>query len=234
MAGGNRLWARAPEHQVPHAAELGDRPFSHVRGEGPAVPALSVFDLGEPVALVRLGQNHRGLFADGLAGRGQRVVDGGQVVAVDDQRAGSERPGTAGPRIQVPAEVGRTALAEPVDVDDDDQVGELVVRGLVQRFPDRAFGQLAVAAQHPDPVRQPVQALAGQRDSDTVGQPLTERAGGDVHPGQHRSGMTLQALPEAAVAGHELLLGDDASGLEHRVEQRRGVALGEDHVVVGG
>ena len=234
-AGGNRLRARAAQHQVADAAELGDRPVGHVRREGPAVPAFLILDLGEPAALDRLGQDHRGLPAGDVAlGRGQGAVDLGQVVTVDDHDAGTERRGAGGVGIEVPAELGRAALPEPVDVDDNDQVGQAVMGGLVQRLPDRALGQLAVAAQHPDPVRQPVQVLASQRDPHPVGQPLAERAGGHVHPGQDRGRVALKALPEPPVPGHQLLLGDDADGLERRVQQRRGVALGEDQVVVGG
>ena len=235
VAGGNRLRARAAQHQVADAAELGDRPVGHVRREGPAVPAFLILDLGEPAALDRLGQDHRGLPAGDVAlGRGQGAVDLGQVVTVDDHDAGTERRGAGGVGIEVPAELGRAALPEPVDVDDNDQVGQAVMGGLVQRLPDRALGQLAVAAQHPDPVRQPVQVLASQRDPHPVGQPLAERAGGHVHPGQDRGRVALKALPEPPVPGHQLLLGDDADGLERRVQQRRGVALGEDQVVVGG
>src|SRR5580693_4043468 len=44
--------------------------------------------------------------------------------------------------------------------------------------------------------------------------------------------MTFQAGAEAAVAGHQLLVGHDTDRLENRVQQGRGMALGEDEVVV--
>jgi hypothetical protein len=52
------------------------------------------------------------------------------------------------------------ALAEPVDVDDRDQVVELVVRGVLERLPLGALGNLAVAAERPDAERQPVEPSA--------------------------------------------------------------------------
>ena len=130
-------------------------------------------------------------------------------------------------------ELGRAALAEPVDVDDRDQVGQLVVRRLVQGLPDRALGQLAVAAQHPHPVGSSSRYLPASATPTRVGQALAERAGGHVDPGQHRGGMALQPGAEPPVAGHQLVVGDHPDRLVHRVQQRRRVPLGEDQVVVG-
>ena len=45
----------------------------------------------------------------------------------------------------------RPALAEPVDVDDRDQVGEPGVAGVLEGLPHRALGELGVAAEDPDP-----------------------------------------------------------------------------------
>jgi hypothetical protein len=198
------------------------------------VPAFLVLDLGEALALDRLGEDHRRLVARGRGfGGGEGRVDVGQVVAIDSDYPGAERRGAGRVGLDVPAEVGRAALAEPVDVHHDDHVGQLVVGRLVQRLPDGPFGEFAVPAQHPDPVRQLVQVLAGEGDPDAVGQALAERAGGHVHPGQDRGGVALKALAEAAVPVDELVFRDDADGPEHRVQQRGGVALGEDQVVVG-
>jgi len=44
--------------------------------------------------------------------------------------------------------------------------------------------------------------------------------------------MALQPLAEAPVAVQQLVFGDDSHGLEHRVQQRGRVALGEDQVIV--
>ena len=81
---------------------------------------------------------------------------------------------------------GLAALAEPVNVHDRGEVVELVERGVLGRLPHRALGHLAVAADHPHAEREPVEALAGDRHADADRQPLTERAGRDVDPRQHR------------------------------------------------
>ena len=79
----------------------------------------------------------------------------------------------------------RAALAEAVDVGDGAQVVELVDGRDVGRFPDRAFGRLAVAEQH-------VGAVVGldparvQRDADGGADALAERSGGDVDERQPR------------------------------------------------
>ena len=215
------------------AAELGNGPFGHLGREGLAVPVLPVLHLGGAAALDGARQYDGRPLAAEVAGLGQGLVDRRDVVALDLEHPGAERLRPAPVGVQVPAEVGGTALAEPVDVDDGDQVGQLVVGGLVERLPHRPLGHLAVAAQHPDPVRQLVQVFAGQRDADAVRQALAERSGGHVHPGQtRRGGVTLQARAEAAVAGHQLLVGDDPDGLEGRVRQGRRVSLREDQVVI--
>src|SRR5438874_2734017 len=56
--------------QVADPAELFERPLGHVRGQGPAVPAVLVLDLGETLALDRLGDDHVG-----LGGVGQRLAE---------------------------------------------------------------------------------------------------------------------------------------------------------------
>jgi hypothetical protein len=183
---------RAAHGQRAFAAEFLDGPFGHGRWQRLAVPALAVLDLGEPTALLGPGQDDQRLVRGQAAGLGQRLVDSGHVMAVDGEHPRAERLHPAGVRVQVPGQLGRAALAEPVDVDQRDQVAQLVVRRLVQGLPDRALGQLTVAAQHPHPVVRPVQVLARQGDADRVGQALAERAGGHVHPGQHRGGMPLQ------------------------------------------
>ena len=74
--------------------------------------------------------------------------------------------------IEVPAELGLAPLAQSVDVPDRGQIGQLVVPRLVERFPDRALGQLGVPAQYPHVVRQLVQVLARQRHADADRQSL--------------------------------------------------------------
>ncbi len=230
--GRSRVGERAANGQVAFAAQFGDGASGHVFRQGLAVPVLLVLDFGEPAALDGPGQDHDGLVAAPVGGGGEGLVDLVEVMTVDLQDPGPERLGAAGVGIEVPLELGGPALAEPVDVDDRDQVGQLVVRRLVQGLPDRALGHLAVPAQHPHPVREPVEVLAGQRDAHPVGQALAERSGGDVHPRQHRGGVAFQAGSEAPVSGHQFLVGDHPDRLVDRIQQRGRVALGEDQVVV--
>ena len=228
-----RAGPRAADGQVALSAELGDRALGHVRREGPAVPAVLVLHFGEPAPLDRAGQYHRRLVAGRVLRGGQGLVDFGQVMPVDGQYPCAERLRPAGVGAQVPLQLGGPALAEAVDVDDRDQVGQLVVGGLVEGLPDGPFGHLAVPAQHPHPVRELVEVLAGQGDPYPVGEALAQGPGGDVHPRQVRRGVALEPGSEAPVPGHQLLVGHDPDRLVDRVEQRGGMALGEDQVVVG-
>ena len=61
-------------------------------------------------------------------------------MTIDDERTRTEGLGTTCIGIEVPAEVGLAALAEPVDVDDRDQVRELVVGSVVERLRTAAVG----------------------------------------------------------------------------------------------
>ena len=76
--------------------------------------------------------------------------------------------------VDVPTEVGRSALPEPVDVGHHHQVGQFVIGRLVDGFPDRSLGQLAVAAEHPHPERKVLEVPAGEGDADTVRQTLAQ------------------------------------------------------------
>ena len=115
------------------------------------------------------------------------AVDLLEVVPVDLDRLPAEGLGPLRVRVEIPAVHRLAALAEPVHVDDRGQVLELVERGVLERLPHRALGHLAVAAQAPDAVREPVEVLAGERHADRDRQPLAERAGGDVDPRDARA-----------------------------------------------
>ena len=196
------------------------------------MPVFAVLDLRKTAALAGAGQDDGRLMAGQVARLGQGRVDRGDVVAVDGEHPRAERRRAGGVGVHVPAQVGGAALAQPVDIDHRDQVGQLVVGRLVQGLPDRALGHLAVAAQDPDPVRQLVEVLAGQRHAHAVGQALAQRAGRHVDPGQHRGGVPLQPGAEPPVPGHQLFIRDHPDRLVNRVQQGRGVPLGEDQVVV--
>ena len=221
------LWAHL---QVAPAAELRDRGVGV--GQRLSVPAVLVLDRAHALALHGAGDDRHGL-AVGRRGVLVGGVDLGHVVAVDLDRAPAERLGPGHVGGGVPAEHRLAALPEPVDVDDRHQVVEALVRGGGERLPHRALGHLAVAAERPHPEGQLVEPLARQGDADGDGQPLAERAGGDVHPGDDRRGVALQPRAELAER-QQLLVGDGAGGAVERVEQRRGVALREHEVVVRG
>ena len=133
---------------------------------------------------------------------------------------------------RVPAEHRLAGLAEPVDVDDRDDVVQALPAGVLEGLPHRALGHLGVAAQAPDAVGQLVEAARGHRDADGDRQALAERARRHVGRRDPRRRVALQPRVELA-EGEELLVVDRARGLEDRVVQRRRVALGEDQVVVG-
>ena len=188
--GGPGLRPRPADREVPLPAQLDDGPLGHLRRQRPAVPALAVLHLGEPAALTGPGQDHGGLAR--AAHRGERLVDLAEVMPVDRNGTTAERLNPFGIRLQIPAQLGRAALAQAVHIDDRRQVAQPVVGRLVQRLPHRPFRHLAVAAQHPHPVAQLIEIPPGQGHPDPVGQPLAQRAGGDVNPRQRRGRVALQ------------------------------------------
>ncbi len=223
---GRRL--RDLDADVAHAAELRDRGLGIVQRL--AVEAVPVLDRGHALALQRAGDDH-----DRLALERERLgvgaVDGLDVVPVHLQRVAAERTRAVDVAARVPAVHRLAALAEPVHVEDRDQVVESVVGGVLERLPLRSLGDLAVAAEHPHAERESVELPARERHADAVRQALAERAGGDVDPRDARRRMALEDAPELPV-GHELVVRDRARGLEHRVHERRRVALREDEPVV--
>jgi hypothetical protein len=95
---------RPADDQVAHAAQLRDRPVGHVRRERLAVPVGAVLDLGEALALDRLGDDDRRLLSARVAGRlDERVVDHAEVVPVDFYGPGAEGHGPLGVGGRVPA-----------------------------------------------------------------------------------------------------------------------------------
>ena len=210
---------RSTHDQVALPAQLGDRSRRHVLGERLPVPAFAIFDLREPPALDGSREDHRRPLVR-LGRLGKRIVERREIVPVDLEHARAKGVRAACVGAQIPAQFGRPALTEPVDVDDRNEVRQLIVARFVQRLPHRAFRHLAVAAQHPHSKRQAVEVLAGQRDPHPVGQSLPERSGRDVDPRQHRGRVALQTGPEAPVTAHQLLVGHDPDGPVDRVEQR--------------
>src|SRR5580658_479186 len=129
-----------------------------------ALDKASHYKLSNLIAMVdvnRLGQRGPTDLSWDLDTYSRRMsAFGARVLTINGHDAGAERRHPPAVGVQIPGQIGRAALAEPVDIDHGDEVGQLVVRGLVEGFPDRAFGHLAVTAQDPDPERGLVQVLA--------------------------------------------------------------------------
>ncbi len=208
------LRLRDVDDDVADPAELLDR----LLGDRLAVPAVLVLDLRVALALDRLGDD-RGRLARRRLGLLVGRVDLLDVVAVDLDRVPAARFEPAREVGEVPAVHRLAALPEAVDVDDRRQVVERVVGAVLDRLPHRAFGHLAVAADHPDAKRQLVELLARERHPDPDRQPLSERAGCDVDPREHRRRVTLEAGAELPVRA-ELLLAEDAGRAEEPVDER--------------
>jgi len=160
------------DDDVPLAAQLFDRVGGLRVVQRLAVPALFVGEERDAVAFLGFGDDDRGLV--GLRGRfGERAVTGFQIVPVDLDDVAPEGAEPLGINGAVPAQIGLTALAQPVHVQNRDQVVELVVGGLVAGLPDGPLGHLAVAQNHPDFEGQLVHVLAAQGHADAVRQTLT-------------------------------------------------------------
>ena len=211
-------------------AELGDGRLDVV--ERLAVEPVLVLDGRDALALDRASDDDCGSSrrCDRLR---ERAVDLLDVVTVDRDRVPAERASAGDVDVEIPADHRLAALAQPVDVEDRGQVVELVVGRVLERLPHRAFGHLAVAAEHPGSRRHAVEALRGERRADPDREPLSERAGGDVDPGKDGRGMPLEPASELAVR-KQLLVRDHARCEVEGVEQRRGVPLREDQPVVRG
>ena len=97
--------------QMADPAELLDRPFGHVRRQRLAVPAVLVLDLGEAFALDRLGDDH-GRLSRVRERTAEGPVDGGDVMAVDDDRDASESLCPAPVGVGAPAVLGRALVSD--------------------------------------------------------------------------------------------------------------------------
>ena len=222
-----RVRLRHVDAQIAHAAELGDRLVGVV--ERLTVPPVLVLDLLDALALDRARDDRRRLA--GLERLLVRAVDRVDVVAVDLDRVPPEGARAIRVGVEIPFVHRRAALTEPVHVDDRDQVVEPVERGVLERLPLRALGDLAVPAQHPDTHGQLIELLPGDRDPDAIRESLAERARRDVDPRDTRRRVPFEDARELTVR-EELLVGDDAGGAVDRIEQGRRVALREDEAVV--
>ena len=193
----------------------------------PCHPSLS-WRKETPAALQSLGEDDQRLVAQ--AHGGQHFEDLLQVVPVNLLRAPAEGLEALLVGVEVVAERGGLALAEPVHIHHGNQIVQLVSARQRSRFPHGAFRAFAVAEQDIGAVVQVVQPRA-QRHADADAQALAQRAGGDIHERQARGRMAFEVAAELAEL--EQFLHREEPGLgPGRVQQRRGVAFGEDEPVV--
>ena len=230
--GGPGLRPRPADREVPFAAQLGDGPLGHFRGQRPAVPALAVLDLGEPAALDGSGRGSRWAGprrpptrAPCRSGRGRarrwgwhdsRTPQSVWYMRPDPSPARSGRAGRGGSRRRsrsgCPAGSRPPCPAPPTST-----------------LPPSRCRRTA-----------PTPGTAAHRDTGRPGPPRPRRAApGRAIRWRRRptaapgSGGPPAATPNRRYPCHQLLVRDDARRLEHGVQQRGRVPLGEDQVVVG-
>ena len=136
------------------------------------MPAFLVLQEGHAFAFHRAGQHRDG--PAGLAGARVRVIDLGEVMAVDGDRIDAERAHPRRVRAQIPLELRRPALTEPVDIEDRGEIREPLMTGAIEGLPDGAFGAFTVSDEHPYVVRRVENAFAGERDADSYREALPE------------------------------------------------------------
>ncbi len=225
-----RVRFRDLDADVGWSSELRDRSVRVV--EWLAVKAVSVLDRGDTLSLHRARHDDRRLPRRGN-GCTERLVDRSDVVPVDLDGVPPERLGARGVDVEIPADHRLAPLAEPIDVDDRREVVELEMRSVLECLPHRAFGHLAVPAEHPYAARQALQVLGGNGHPDSDGEALAERAGRDVDPRDDGRRMPLEHAVVLAVV-EEVVVRDDAGGAIDRVQECRGMALREHEAVVRG
>ena len=130
-----------------------------------AVVAVLVLDVLDALAFDGAGHDDHRLALDGHRLR-EGVIDGLDIVTVDDDGVAAEGSGPIGIRGEVPPVHGLAALTQPVDVPDRDEVVQLVPGCVFERLPHGAFGQLAVAAEGPHAERKTVEPLPRQGHPD--------------------------------------------------------------------
>jgi hypothetical protein len=152
--------------QITLAAELLDRLLGII--ERLAVLTRLVLHGLDAATLLRAREDHAR-----AAGRLDRVavgaVDRVEVVSVDLDRVPPERLGAVSVALDIPAQHRLACLRAPVDIDDRGQTVQPLPPRVLEGLPDRTLRHLRISAQHPDPLGQAVQQLAGDRDADSDG-----------------------------------------------------------------
>ena len=206
-------------------------------------------DLGGAGAVGRAEADRRAADDEDRAGErkllraAERLVDRRGIVAVaveDAPAVGLEARG------RVVAEGVRDGALDrdAVAVVERDEARDAERAGEGRRLVRDAFLQVAVAAEHPDPVREQlraggVEARGGhglrERHADGVGEALAERTGGNLDAGGAAAlGVAGRLRAELAEAAQVVEREAEAELVQQRVEERRAVAAGEDEAVAIG
>src|SRR6266571_2795239 len=121
-----------------------------------AMPAILIFEEGDAFALDCLGNNQRGR-AIWLRRLSKRSVDLIIVVPINDNGIPAKCLGAGLINGSVPTMHSFTALPQAVAVEDAHQVVQFVVRGVIERLPNRSLGHLAITKEHPDMIGKLIQ-----------------------------------------------------------------------------
>ena len=185
-------------------------------------------------ALALVGERHD---ASGLSLDRLETLEGpehfAQVVAVDDLGLPAKGRELAVDRVEVQHILGRPGLLEMVAIDDQREVVEPVLGGRGRGFPVLSFVELAVAGQDVGVIVFLVDP-GGQGVADADREPLAERAGRGLDSGQPLHVRVPFERAAQLAQRHDLVVREVAGLRERRVEDRRGVPLGEDEAVAVG
>ena len=163
----------------------------------------------------------------------QRVDQRGGVVAVHVDDLPAESAELVGERLDVVGLGDARALLQRVAIDDQSQIGELVVPGGHRRLPIAALLQFAVAGDDEDAKVRLVD-LPGDGDADGDRQAVAERAGVGLDAGDIVAvGMAVEHRHRLHV-GREPIERDEAGFSERRIERAARMALAEDQPVAAG
>jgi hypothetical protein len=133
-------------------------------------------------------------------------------------------------RLEVENVLHEAVELDAVVIDDRDNVVHLVERSEHRGFPDLPFLDLAIAQNDVHARREPVEFRA-DRHAEADRQPLAERAGGALESGD-KPFVRMALVDRAQLAQSVQLIRRRVPTLrQHRVEHRRGVALGKQEAV---
>lgn len=161
------------------------------------MPALSIFEKRNALALDRAGDDGRGLSFH-LPNLIQSGNDLAHVVPINGQGVPTEGAKLRLVGGKVVSVHGGLTLAQPVDVYQSDQIIQAVIGCQRRGFPDRSLCHFSIAEQDIDGVRKTVQVFPGQCHADTDREALTERARPHFGPGETGSRVAFEFALETS------------------------------------